>query len=838
MEGFDNRNSRQEQRLPLTGSAAAKSAVPTMGGLSIKKAAGVFSCLAILSGVAYGISTVIPRNSPSSGGGGGTPVLASTFVDYVNTLGGTKSQNDLSTGNVLPEVVVPFGFNGWSPVTDTGTGGWWFYSEAKKFYGIKCTHQPSPWINDYGSFRVLAYMKQDDQNDDSQFSAWTADGSRFSPHYFSACLLSYGSRDGFLTMEVTPTWHGSLMRLTYPPLDSSSLATAWTQTRRVMFAMDGGGDSLVMSVVPSSGVVVVSGRSTQNNGGVPAGFGHFFYATVTTPDGGAVPSSGSKADGATKLYVYFDEADEASRTLVVRVATSLISLEQAKSNHESEVGVISFDDAMAAAEDEWNVHLGQVSIDDVGTGYTAEEEKDFKTIFYSSLYRASKYPRKLYEIDKDSGEVVHWSPYTNSVHPGRLSSDVGFWDAYRTTIAVQSLLWPSKVADVFEGWLNVFNEAGWWVQWTSPGFRNSMTGTMSDVSAAEVIMKLPHCGSADALALGYCVDAEALYAASRKNAYEVPVDTPNGRGCLEQYITLGYLPDDACDASVSTSLNYYHSDWALSQAATLLGKDDDAADLRARADGWRNLLEPSTAFLRPKTSAGDFLEAFDEFGWGGPYTEAGPWQYRLEVPFDPKGLKDALAELGVDACDVVQLANTLPGAAHPDGYGNEIHEMAEMQINCWGQWELNNQPVWALQHMQVAFDSSVSGKCASQAQYWLRKSNSLFHAGADMYAGDEDNGSFGAWYVFNTIGLYPLAPASGDLTFGSPAFEKVSIKVEGGATLDVEAVNQARDNVYVQKVEWNGVEVEGTTIAHKTIMKGGKLVFTMGPEPGYIAAQR
>ena len=293
-----------------------------------------------------------------------------------------------------------------------------------------------------------------------------------------------------------------------------------------------------------------------------------------------------------------------------------------------------------------------------------------------------------------------------------------------------------------EGWLNAWREGGWVPQWSSPGYRGSMTGTMSDVTMSEAIVKLPHCPAPPGK--GYCVNASGLYAASRQNAFVPPVGTPEGRECLLEYTLLGYVPSDGgCDAVVSRTLNYLHSDHALSHAARVLGLSSEADVLAARAANWSLLLDPATGFMRARQASGNFTPEFDEFAWGPSvgYTEAGPWQYRVEVPYDPAGLKAALAALGIDGCEVVQAANTLPSAFHAGGYGGLIHEMSEMAVNCWGQWELNNQPVWALQAMQLAFDSAVTGKCAQQAQGWLRQSVDLFSPADDMFPGDEDNGS-------------------------------------------------------------------------------------------------
>jgi putative alpha-1,2-mannosidase len=350
-----------------------------------------------------------------------------------------------------------------------------------------------------------------------------------------------------------------------------------------------------------------------------------------------------------------------------------------------------------------------------------------------------------------------------------------------------------------------------------------MAGTMSDVTFSEAVAKLPHCGSARAAAAGYCVNASALYAASRENAF----------GRNSEYYTLGYIPYEAGGTMVSDTLLNYHADWAVSQAAAALGFADDAAILLARANNFPKQLDPARGFMVPRLRNGSFVADFDEFAWGpGPgYTEAGPWQYRVEVPYNPQALKAALAAIGLDGCDIVQQANTIASTYHAGGYGGVIHEQAEMAANCWGQWELNNQPVWALEHMQVAFDTSVSGKCAQQAQYWLRKSATLFTAGADMYPGDEDNGSMGAWYIFNAIGLYPISPASGNFVLGSPLFGSVSIDVGAATPLVITAVNQAPNNVYVTGVTWNGAAVSGVNVAYADLMQGGTLTFTMAASP-------
>lgn len=575
-------------------------------------------------------------------------------------------------------------------MTDQDQGSWFFYSESRRLYGVRCTHQPSPWISDYGYFRIAASITDPGHADQNQYSGYSPAQSQWSPYYWNATLLGYGGRNGFTAIEVTPTTHGALFRFTFPKPASDALSGGWNQTRRVLFSFDGSGQDLAIGSAPSTGAVTVSGKATANSGGVPSNFGNYFYATVSGgADGNSpvAPLASSIQGGGSWGYADFQPSNGDSDVLVLRIATSFISAAQAQANHASEVEGVAFDAGVAAAKAAWGALLSGIDVSDVGPGYTPDQETGLLTTFYSSLYRAAKYPRSLAEVDAATGATVHWSPYDGAVHPGPMSVDFGFWDGYRTTHSLLALWAPSRLAEAMEGWLNAWQEGGWTPEWASPGYRAGMTGTMSDVSFAEAIVKLPHCGSQRAGEAGYCVNASALYAASRQNAFNAAIPSGGyaGRACLANYLQLGYLSSDGgCDAVVSRSLNYLHSDWALSQAATALGLPDDAALLLARSRNWSALLEPTTGFLRPRDSAGAWAPGFDEFAWGpsAGYTEAGPWQYRLEVPYDPQGLKTALAAIGQDACDVVQQANLLPSAFHMGGYGDEIHEQTEMVRSC------------------------------------------------------------------------------------------------------------------------------------------------------------
>mmetsp|Transcript_115375 Transcript_115375/g.230032 ORF Transcript_115375/g.230032 Transcript_115375/m.230032 type:complete len:804 (-) Transcript_115375:257-2668(-) len=767
--------------------------------------------------------------------------------EYVNVLGGTKSRFDFSHGNILPETQVPWGFNGWAPETDPDQGDFWFYSESARMFGIRCTHQPSPWIGDYGNMRFMAHIADNGHQGNNQFSAYKASQSIWLPHYQKHTMLGYGNRNGYLSIELAPTEHGAIMRFKFPPFDGGALAAGHNQTRRIAVSLNSINDTIVVSPPGADGLIVMQGTTILSPERGKNGSHHFYMTVAGGADerNPAVPFATNATGGFG--FLDFEPVAVAGDTLTLRVATSMISLEQAQANHDAEVKGKTFDWISRAAKALWHDLLARVDILDLGPGYTKDQEKDVLTAFYSSMYRAAKYPRKLFELNHETGQPIHWSPYTGQIEQGVLSADQGFWDAYRTIYSWLALVAPERMAEMMEGWANAYLEGGWLPQWSKPGYGGGMTGTMSDVSLSEAIIKLPHCGSSEATAKGYCVNASVLYLASRKNAFVDPGNSSNGRACLKEYLEFGYIPFNCSDADVSRSMNYWHSDYAIGNAALFLGKDalkmmdpafeDDATVLIERSKNWVKLLDPQTGFFRQKDKAGNFIPGFDEFAWGpGPgYTEAGPWQYRVEVPYDPQGLNTALRAMGFDGCDIIQQANTIPGIFHFGGYGSEIHEMSEMAMNCWSQWELNNQPVWALQHMQIGFDTSPTGKCANQAQKWLRQSNSMLKAGTDMYPGDEDNGSMGAWFIMNMLGIYPLSPASGNYVLGSPMFAKTTIKVPGASTpITIIATNQSPENVYVLGVTWNGKPLDGIELKYSDLVVGGTLEFTMGSAPASV----
>lgn len=361
---------------------------------------------------------------------------------------------------------------------------------------------------------------------------------------------------------------------------------------------------------------------------------------------------------------------------------------------------------------------------------------------------------------------------------------------------------------------------------------------MGDVSFADAIVKnIP----------GF--DHELAYEAIRKDAFHQPeAGSDGGRECLSTYINHGYIPHNApsdaksgsCSEVVSRSLDYYQADFAIAQAASVLGYDEDAQTLLKRSSNFSHIFDAEKGMLRSRgIFSGKFSEDFDEYEWGGDYTEAGPWQYRFSIPYDPHGLAKEYSQSGREICDILEEMQTTSSTYHVGTYGGQIHEMTEMAVNCWGQYEHGNQPV---HHVLYMFAAAGGAKCAHRGQFYLRKAmRKLYSPSSAMYPGDEDNGEMSAWYVLSSLGLYSLSPGTDDMVLGSPLFASVRIEVtssqqEEKKYLTVEALDNSADNVYVQDVWWNDqlLPLHSYSIKYADLMQGGTLKFSMGASPRIV----
>ena len=727
------------------------------------------------------------------------------LVDYINILQGTDSIMSFSHGNTLPLVGMPWGMVDWS--MQNGVTGWYFHPNGK-INGFRATHEPSPWMGDWGEFVLMPQsgdLQMDAHDRTVDYDATTA---ILHPDY-EKLELDHGA----ITAELTGTERCGVFRLNFHQsktgrliLDTSAGAELKVDGRTIFGisrVSSGGIDKKTFAsyfVVKldrdiTKSEIFPDPQSAPSSDPAPT-------AAVPAPATNAVsalpPKKPSKPKKLLQGYVEFNTSPD--DPVIVRVGTSLISWQQAEQNLQVEADG-SFDavhDRVAAV---WNSNLGKIEI---------EASTDQKQIFYSCLYRAQMFPHRLYEIDA-SGKQIHYSPYDGKIHEGVLYGDIGIWDAFRSTFPFITLIYPQQLSEMLQGFVNASAEGnGTLPEWPSPGYRRCMIGQHCAAIFADACVKnIP----------GF--DLATAYESLRKSAFEPPPKNVLVRDGMEDYLKLGYTPDPT-RYSVSTSLDYAYDDWCVAQIARKLNHPDVAEALTVRAQNYRKLWDPTVGFMRGKNADGSWVEPFDEFKWQGPYAESGPWQASWFVPHDPAGLASLIGGREQLAAKLDKLFSLSLPPNHKTG----IKEEAEMAAIPFGQCALNNQPSFDLPYLYAAIGEPW------KTQYWTRCACAeLFHATPQGFCGDEDNGSLSSWYLLSSIGLYSFCPGTTQYVVTSPMFTKATLHLADDKTLIIEAPANNDKNVYIQSRTFNGVEDSKIWVNYQDIIQGGLLHFEMGPEP-------
>lgn len=713
-------------------------------------------------------------------------------VDYVSTLVGTQSKFELSTGNTYPAVALPWGMNFWVPQTGKMGDGWQYTYSADKIRGLKQTHQPSPWINDYGQFAVMPTVGT--VFDENKRASWFSHkAEKATPYYYSVYLADYD-----VTAEMAPTMRAAHMRFTYPATD---------EARLVVDAFDKGS---YVKVIPDENKII--GYTTRNSGGVPANFKNYFVMVFERPfDYVAVVKDSLILEGIKEIDCDHAGAIVGWKTrrgeqINVCVASSFISYEQAERNLK-ELSTSGFEGTKNAARDCWNEVLGKIEIEDT--------DIDRLRTFYSCLYRSVLFPRSFYEID-EKGNPVHYSPYNGQVRPGYMFTDTGFWDTFRCLFPLLNLVYPSMNEKMQEGLVNTYQESGFLPEWASPGHRNCMVGNNSASIVADAYMK----GRRQ-------YDIEELWKAVVHGANAVHPDVKStGRLGYEYYNKLGYVPCDVkINESAARTLEYAYNDWCIYQLGKALGKPKKEIDIYAkRAMNYRHLFDKDHRLMRGKKQDGNFQSPYNPLKWGDAFTEGNAWHYTWSVFHDIEGLITLMG--GREHFNnMLDSVFNLPPIYDDSYYGFPIHEIREMQIMNMGNYAHGNQPI---QHMIYLY--GFSGQ-PWKTQYWIREvMNRMYSAAPDGYCGDEDNGQTSAWYVFSALGFYPVCPATDQYVLGTPLFKKATLHLENGKEVVIQTSSAER---YIDRMTFNGSEYTKNYLTHKDLNNGGRLEFKMSAQPNY-----
>jgi predicted alpha-1,2-mannosidase len=752
-----------------------------------------------------------------------TPPVSTRPSDNVLTTRGTLANSTFSRGNNFPATAVPHGFNFWTPVTDAGSNSWLYnYHSANNAQNLptlqsfSVSHEPSPWMGDRQSFQVFpsAAAGVPDANREARQLAFSHDNETARAHYYGVQF-----ENGIKT-ELAPTDHAALFKFSFPGNDSSLI-------------FDNVNNSGGLTLDPANGSL--SGFSDARSG-LSAGAGRIFvYATFDKPVSAGAKLPGEGRDN-VRGYLRFDTAG--TKTVTMRIATSLISVDQAKKNLDQEIApAATLETVRDAAQKAWDDTLKVIEVEGAS--------QDQLTTLYSNLYRLFLYPNSGFENTGTPQAPVYKyaSPVAakagadtptqtgSKIVDGQTYVNNGFWDTYRTTWPAYSLLSPDMAGKMVDGFVQQYRDSGWIARWSSPGYADLMTGTSSDVAFADAYLK----GVTN-------FDVKSAYDAALKNATVTPPNSAVGRKGIDQSIFLGYTPNTTGEG-FSWAMEGYVNDFGIANMSKKLYDEAPQTDPRkqeylenyeyftSRAQQYVNLFDKNVGFFQGKDAAGNFTEtkdAYDPRSWGGDYTETDGWNMAFTVPQDGKGLANLYGGQQQLADKLDSFFADQETATFPGSYGGVIHEMREARDVRMGQYGHSNQPS---HHLLYMYD--YAGQ-PSKTQAKVREALSRLYVGSEIgqgYAGDEDNGEMSAWYVFGALGFYPLQMGSPNYAIGSPLFTKATVHLAGGKDLVINAPKNTAKNVYVQGLKVNGKAYTSTSLPQDLLAKGGTLDFDMGPNP-------
>lgn len=713
-----------------------------------------------------------------------TAMAVTEPVDYVSTLVGTLSKHSLSTGNTYPAIAMPWGMNFWTPQTGRMGDGWQYVYTEDKIRGFKQTHQPSPWINDYGQFAIMATTGKPSFNEDERASWFSHKAEVSTPYYYKVYLADWD-----VVAEVAPTERAAIIRLTFPDTEQANI---------VVDAFDGGS-----RVKADAATQSITGYTVKNSGGVPKNFRNYFVISVDHNFKVSQSIDGDRQGAVVTLKTRRGEQ------VCLRVASSFISEEQAWQNLK-ELGNRSFDQVCATGRKCWNEVLGRIEVED--------KNIDHLRTFYSCLYRSVLFPRSFYEIDA-SGKPVHYSPHTGEVCPGYYFTDTGFWDTFRCLFPLLNLVYPEMNEKMQEGLVNCYKESGFLPEWASPGHRGCMVGNNSASVVADAYLKNGQLGLTN-------YDIDVLWEAVKHGANAVhPQVASSGRLGFEYYNKLGYVPYNVgINENVARTLEYAYDDWCIYQLGKKLGKKEkELKPFREHAMNYKNVFDKESKLMRGRNEDGTFQSPFSPLKWGDAFTEGNAWHYTWSVFHDPEGLIRLMGgkEVFVSMLDSVF---NVPPLFDESYYRSVIHEIREMQIMGMGNYAHGNQPI---QHMIYLYD--WAGQPWKAQQRVREVMERFYNAAPDGYCGDEDNGQTSAWYVFSAMGFYPVCPGSGQYAIGTPFFNHMTIHLPQGKKLTIDANNV--NNSYIGNMTLNGQAYNNNYLEHTELLKGGKITYDMQAVP-------
>ena len=700
-------------------------------------------------------------------------------VELVNPFIGTGGH-----GHTFPGATVPFGMVQLSP--DTRLEGWdgcsGYHFTDSIVYGFSHTHLSGTGVSDYGDVLLMPVTGETTFDNGYKTSVDEGYASRFdkktekaSPGYYSMHLTDYN-----IDVELTATERTGWHKYSFPTEEAASIILDLQHRDRATSA-----GLKIVSETEVEGHRISAAWAREQHVYFVAQFSSPIQAHQLAEKDSVQPDASSLTGTHVKAALDFGKLD---KPLIVKVGISATSIEGARKNLEQEGQGWDFDKTHQAAVSKWESSLGKISI----KGGTKSQQ----TTFYTALYHNMLAPNLFSDVDgkyRGHDMQIHQADQTN------VYTVFSLWDTFRATHPLYTLIEQKRTNEFINTFLNQYEQGGLLPVWELAG---NETFCMIGYHSVPVI--------ADAYAKGirdYDVNKafEAMKFSSNKDHLG-----------LSSYRSHGYIPSADEAESVSKTLEYSYDDWCIAMMASDLGKSEDAAEYTKRSQSYKNIYDPETGFMRARQNGGWF-GPFDPAEVNFNYTEANSWQYSLFAPHDVTGLMDIMG--GKEGVETM-LDNLFSASSETSG-----RHQADI-TGLIGQYAHGNEPSHHMAYLYNYINHPW------KTQHRVRQiMDELYTDQPDGLSGNEDCGQMSAWYVLSAMGFYSVTPGLDYYTIGTPLFEAATLNLENGNKFTVSAENHGAANMYIQSATLNGEPWTKSYINHADIMKGGNIVFTMGPEP-------
>lgn len=742
-------------------------------------------------------------------GFGQKPAAKKQEVDYVNPLIGTAATGfakGLDGGGTMPSVGPPFAMTNF--VAQTGES---LMSRMNYFYeddsiiGFLASHQPTVWMGDYGYVSLMPQTGDLRVLPKGRALKFSHAAEVSKPYYYSVLLNANNNKN--IKAEMASTSRCAIFQFTFPSSDDAHIIV---QGINLNPELKHWANDFKERIKTLQGYVRINPEKNEITGYNPdrmsaqispplPNFKGYFVIQFDKPfksfgtwDGDKVVASSVEGYG-TRSGAYIGFATRKDEKIQVRIATSFISIEQARKNMAKELAGKSFNNIVQSTRNEWQKNLSRIKVDGV--------TEDQKSIFYTAMFHTMQFPREMGEYGK------YYSGFDDKVHVGNSYTDFSLWDTYRALHPLLIFTQPQRVNPMITAMLQMYKEGGRLPMWPNPAETNIMIGTHADPVIVDAYIKGFR---------GY--DINLAYEAVLKDVTVSPQNDTvlkyadrdlwtgyEAQAGLTYFKKLGYVPVDKTAESVSRTIEYSVDDYAVAQLAKSLGKRADYQQLMQMSRNYKNLYDAKSGFMLPRKLNGQWDEKNKEGGWDG-FTEGSQWTYAFGAMHDVPGMIEIM--------------------------GGKEKFSAKLDENFAGNhYRHDNEPG---HHYIYLYD--YCGQPWKTQELVRKHTSENFRNQPIGINGNEDCGQMAAWYIFGVMGFYPVEPASGEYAIGAPQFPLLTVNFESDGKprrLKIIANSLSAENKYIQRVTLDGKPLAKPFISHQQLVSGHELVFEMGANPNH-----